>query len=90
VDDGIATGATVRAALAALARAGASRRVLASPVAPRDTAESLRGLCDEAVFLAEPADLGSVGAFYADFHQLDDAEVVALLARDAGPGPGLG
>lgn len=84
VDDGIATGATVRAALAALARAGAARRVLASPVAPRETAEALRELCDEAVFLAEPLDLGSVGAFYADFHQLDDAEVVALLARGAG------
>lgn len=84
VDDGIATGATVRAALAALARAGAARRVLASPVAPKDTAEALRALCDEAVFLAEPADLGSVGAFYADFHQLDDAEVVALLARGGG------
>ncbi|MBD0274222.1 MAG: phosphoribosyltransferase [Acetobacteraceae bacterium] len=84
VDDGIATGATVRAALAALARTGAARRVLASPVAPRDTAEALRKLCDEAVFLAEPADLGSVGAFYADFHQLEDAEVVALLARGSG------
>ena len=81
VDDGIATGATVRAALLALERAGAARRILAAPVAPRDTAEALRGLCDEAVFLAEPDDLGSVGAFYLDFRQLDDAEVVALLAR---------
>lgn len=84
VDDGIATGATVRAALAALARAGAARRVLASPVAPKDTADALRALCNEAVFLAEPADLGSVGAFYADFHQLDDTEVVALLAPGGG------
>jgi putative phosphoribosyl transferase len=84
VDDGIATGATVRAALSALARAGAARRVLAAPVAPRETAEALRGLCDEAVFLAEPPDLGSVGAFYADFHQLDDAEVAALLDRAGG------
>jgi len=84
VDDGIATGATVRAALAALGRSGAARRVLAAPVAPRDTAEALRGLCDEAVFLAEPPDLGSVGAFYADFHQLDDAEVAALLDRAGG------
>jgi putative phosphoribosyl transferase len=86
VDDGIATGATVRAALAALARAGAARRVLAAPVAPKETAEALRGLCDEAVFLAEPPDLGSVGAFYADFHQLDDAEVAELLARAASGG----
>lgn len=79
VDDGIATGATARAALSALERAGAALRVLAVPVAPRDTAEALRALCEEAVFLAEPLDLGSVGAFYADFHQLEDAEVVALL-----------
>lgn len=87
VDDGIATGATVRAALAALERSGAARRVLAAPVAPRGTAEALRALCDAAVFLAEPNDLGSVGAFYSDFHQLGDAEVVALLDRkseDAG------
>ena len=81
VDDGIATGATVRAALLALERAGAARRVLAAPVAPRDTAEALRSLCDEAVFLAEPDDLGSVGAFYVDFRQLDDAEVVTLLRQ---------
>ncbi len=84
VDDGIATGATARAALLALERAGAARRVLAAPVAPRDTARALRALCDEAVFLTEPADLGSVGAFYGDFHQLDDAEVLALLDREAG------
>lgn len=83
VDDGIATGATVRAALAALARAGAARSVVAAPVAPRGTAEALRGLCDEAVFLAEPSYPRSVGAFYGDFHQLDDAEVVALLRRAA-------
>ena len=84
VDDGVATGATARAALLALERAGAARRVLAAPVAPRETGTALRALCDEAVFLAEPPDLGSVGAFYGDFRQLDDAEVVALLDRAAG------
>lgn len=83
VDDGVATGATLRAALSALERAGAARRVVAAPVAPRDTAETLRRRCDEAVFLAEPHDLSSVGAFYDDFRQLDDAEVVALLDRAA-------
>ena len=90
VDDGIATGATVRAALAALERAGAARRVLAAPVAPRDTAEALRKLCDEAVFLAEPTDLGSVGAFYGDFRQLADTEVAALLDRAAAGRKGVG
>jgi putative phosphoribosyl transferase len=84
VDDGIATGATVRVALQALARSGAARRiVLAAPVAPRETAEALRALCDEAVFLAEPALFGSVGAFYDDFRQAEDAEVIALLDRAA-------
>jgi putative phosphoribosyl transferase len=87
VDDGIATGATVRAALLALERAGAARRVLAAPVAPRETAEALRALCGEAVFLAEPDDLGSVGAFYADFRQLEDSEVAALLQRATARGP---
>jgi putative phosphoribosyl transferase len=83
VDDGIATGGTVRVALQALALSGAARRGLAAPVAPRDTAESLRALCDEAVFLSTPAEFGSVGFFYEDFHQLDDAEVTALLAQAA-------
>jgi len=82
VDDGVATGGTVRAALQALRRAGAARRVvLAVPVAPPDTAEALRALCDEAVFLATPRDFVAVGTFYADFRQLDDAEVMALLDR---------
>lgn len=83
VDDGIATGATIRAALLALERAGASRRVLAVPVAPRDVAAALRRRCDEVVALAEPAELGSVGAFYDDFRQLEDAEVTALLGHAA-------
>jgi putative phosphoribosyl transferase len=81
VDNGIATGATVRVAVQALARSGAARRVvLAAPVAPREAA---RALCDEAVFLAEPALFGSVGAFYDDFRQTEDAEVIALLDRAA-------
>ncbi|MDO9706719.1 phosphoribosyltransferase [Paracraurococcus lichenis] len=83
VDDGVATGATVRAALLALQQAGAARRVLAVPVAPRVVAEALRQACEEVVTLAEPARFGSVGAFYADFHQLGDAEVAALLAAAA-------
>ncbi len=83
VDDGIATGGTARVALQALARAGAARRVLAVPVAPADTAQEFRGQCDEAVFLDTPAGFGSVGAYYQDFCQLDDAEVIELLDRAA-------
>jgi putative phosphoribosyl transferase len=79
VDDGIATGATMRAALLALERAGAARRVLAVPVAPPGAARALRPLCDEAVFLARPLLFGSVDAHYEDFRQVEDAEVMALL-----------
>ena len=82
VDDGIATGGTVRAALQALARSGRLRRVvLAAPVAPADTAAALRALCDEAVFLDTPEDFGAVGYYYDDFRQLSDEEVIALLDR---------
>lgn len=91
VDDGIATGGTVRAALQALAKAGAARRiVLAVPVAPADTALALRALCDEAVFLHTPEDFGAVGYFYEDFRQIEDAEVIALLDRAAAGGAGRG
>jgi putative phosphoribosyl transferase len=83
VDDGIATGGTARVALRALARSGAARRVLAAPLAPPAAAEALRAQCDEAVFLATPADFGSVGFYYDDFRQLEDAEVIALLDRAA-------
>jgi putative phosphoribosyl transferase len=83
VDDGIATGSTVRVALLALGRSGPARRVLAVPVAPPDTAGRLRALGDEAVFLATPADFRAVGAYYGDFRQLEDGEVVAMLERAA-------
>jgi putative phosphoribosyl transferase len=83
VDDGIATGATVRVALKALARTGAARLVVATPVAPDDTARFLAGQCDEAVFLATPADFGAVGYYYDDFRQVSDEEVVELLERAA-------
>jgi putative phosphoribosyl transferase len=82
VDDGIATGATARVGLQALARSGAARRiVLAAPVAPPAVAEMLRGFCDEAVFLATPDRFGAVGNFFDDFTQVEDAEVIALLGR---------
>jgi putative phosphoribosyl transferase len=84
VDDGVATGATVRAALSALSRAGAARRVLAVPVAAYSTAEALRRLCEEVVVLCEPDDFQSVGAHYRDFRQLEDDEVAALLNEQAG------
>jgi len=95
VDDGIATGATMRAALRAVRRRKPARLVLAVPVAPPDTLEELRREVDEVVCLATPAFFGAIGAFYEDFRQLEDDEVRELLARAAPraaapppPGPG--
>ncbi|MBX6376504.1 MAG: phosphoribosyltransferase [Acetobacteraceae bacterium] len=88
VDDGLATGATARAALHALRRRGPSRLVLAVPVAPPETIAALRGDADEIVCLVESAIPFGIGGCYDDFHQLDDAEVVRLLdaaARRAQP-----
>ena len=79
VDDGIATGSTVRAAVRAVRRAGAGKIVLAVPVAPEDTIEELRAEVEEIVCLASPNPFIAVGAHYAEFPQLDDADVVALL-----------
>ena len=81
VDDGIATGSTVRAALRAVRKSGAAKIVLAVPVAPEDTLDELRGEVDEIVFLGSPIPFIAVGAHYAEFAQLADADVVALLEK---------
>jgi predicted phosphoribosyltransferase len=81
VDDGIATGATVRAALIAVRRSGPKRLILAVPVAPPDTVESLRKDVDELICLEVPKEFHAIGEFYIDFAQLDDAHVVDLLGR---------
>lgn len=83
VDDGIATGATMEAALLATRRAGPSRLVLAVPVAPPDTLERLRPQVDEIECLVTPTRMGAIGMFYADFRQLSDGEVISLLERAA-------
>lgn len=80
VDDGIASGATMRAALRAVRRQQPDRLVLAVPVAPRESLEVLRQEADETVCLDVPRDFHAVGQFYRDFRQTDDDEVVALLA----------
>ena len=88
VDDGIATGTTIRAALKALRRRGTIRTVLAVPVAPHDSLIALRNLCDGIVCLAEPQPFRAVGLHYQDFHQVGDDEVVAALeSASAGPRP---
>jgi putative phosphoribosyl transferase len=81
VDDGVATGATVIAAVRALRQHGVDRLVLAVPVAPPDTAERLRAMVDELVVLDTPDEFWAVGAFYDDFNQVSDDEAAAILTR---------
>lgn len=81
VDDGIATGATVRAALRATRARGPAKLVLAVPVAAPDALEALRSEADATVCLSTPEDFLGVGQFYEDFRQVSDEEVVDLLSR---------
>jgi putative phosphoribosyl transferase len=85
VDDGIATGATMRVALQAVRRRAPGRLVLAVPVAPPDTLAALREEVDEVVCLETPIELGAIGFYYRDFHQMSDDEVTDLLARSPQP-----
>src|SRR5260370_6488940 len=81
VDDGIATGGTVRAALRGLRRHHPARLVLAVPVAPADSLRDLEVECDDIVCLVTPEPFYAVGPHYQDFTQIDDEEVVRLLAE---------
>ena len=83
VDDGIATGGTARAALLMARAHGASRVVLAVPVAPSETVEELREVADDVVCLATPAPFFAIGEWYDDFSQVPDQRVSALLAAAA-------
>jgi len=87
VDDGVATGTTMRAALKALRMRRPARLVLAVPVAPADTLEALRAEVDQVVCLAQPFPFHAVGQHYVDFHQVGDDEVVAALDAVAATGP---
>ncbi|CAA9342222.1 MAG: Protein-L-isoaspartate O-methyltransferase [uncultured Frankineae bacterium] len=79
VDDGLATGATARAALQVLRASGAGRLVLAVPVAPADTVEALLRDADEVVTVLAPERFGSVSAYYEDFTATPESEVLRLL-----------
>lgn len=81
VDDGIATGGTVKAALMAIRRNHPAELILAVPVAPADSLAELAPLCDEIVCPYRPDPFYAVGAHYADFDQVEDAEVIDLLTR---------
>jgi putative phosphoribosyl transferase len=79
VDDGIATGATVKAGLKGLRLRGPGRIILAVPVAPAETLDEMRDLVDEIVCLDTPAPFFAIGCHYADFGQLTDEDVVRIL-----------
>ena len=80
VDDGLATGSTMRAAALAARQQGAGRIVVAVPVAAPETVESLRGEVDEVVCVATPVPFRAVGLWYDDFDQVSDDQVRTLLA----------
>ena len=86
VDDGIATGGTMKAALRGIRRNDPASLVLAVPVAPPSTIRELSAECDEAICLSTPEPFGAVGAFYRDFRQTSDAEVIALMDEARGFG----
>ncbi|WP_406690980.1 phosphoribosyltransferase family protein [Saccharopolyspora sp. ID03-671] len=79
VDDGLATGATARAALGMLARARPRRLVLAVPVGAPDSVRAMRGLADAVVCVLQPVGFAAVGQYYRDFAATTDAEITALL-----------
>ncbi|HEX7971981.1 MAG TPA: phosphoribosyltransferase family protein [Thiobacillus sp.] len=81
VDDGLATGATMISALHALRARKPARLICAVPVAPPDTLEKIRPYADEVVCLEAPEFFRAVGQFYADFPQVDDTEVEAILSQ---------
>jgi len=83
IDDGLATGATMRAAARALRKRGVARIVVAVPVGPPDTCREFEAEADEVVCALTPAYFQAVGQYYVDFSQTNDEEVRELLARAA-------
>jgi len=83
VDDGIATGLTIRAAVRSIKKDNPKKLVVAIPVAPHDVVETLRKEADEVVVLEDAhAYLGAVGAYYSVFPQVSDGEVIDLLSQN--------
>src|SRR3546814_17449719 len=88
VDDGIATGGTVRAALKGLRKLGPARLILAVPVVPPDMLAKLGQECDELVCMAEPAPFFAVGSHYGHFDNPNNEELVRLLEHPRLAKPG--
>jgi putative phosphoribosyl transferase len=81
VDDGVATGATMKVAITTLKEEKLTKLIVALPVAPPDIADELEQMVDEFVCIETPIDFAAVGAYYHDFTQVSDEEVVELLQK---------
>jgi predicted phosphoribosyltransferase len=81
VDDGIATGSSIEAAVVSVRRRGAARVTVAAPVSSQHAAQALSGLADEFIVIEAPEMFWAVGQFYEDFSQIEDDEVRKLLAE---------
>lgn len=84
VDDGVATGSTMRAAIKSVRNQGAEKIILAVPVAPPDTIEKMEDEVDEIICLYTPQYFGAVGAFYQNFDQTTDKEVIEIIEELGG------
>jgi len=85
VDDGVATGATTRAALRAIRKRSPKKLILAVPVAPQGTLATLEGEADKIVCLQSHEPFYAIGLYYADFHQVSDKEVTDILSKTPAP-----
>ena len=81
IDDGVATGATLKAAILSLKKCDIKSLIIAVPVGPKDTIYELEKLVDEVICLSSPHPFFAVGEFYKDFNQITDREVIKLLAK---------
>lgn len=81
VDDGIATGATIRAAIQAIKMQRPQKIILATPVADKNICDELATIVDEVICLYQPPSLSSVGYWYADFEQVSDEDVIRLISK---------
>ncbi|HIC7356876.1 TPA: phosphoribosyltransferase [Legionella pneumophila] len=84
VDDGIATGASMRAAVLALRKESPKKIIVAVPVAPEDMNDIMKNVADEYVCLISPLSFNAVGLWYEDFSQTEDEEVLYLLSKSYG------
>lgn len=79
VDDGIATGATMKAAIQSAKEKKADKIIVATPVIPPDTLQEIKKKVDDVIYLESPESFGAVGKFYKDFKQVSDEEVTSIL-----------